>query len=190
MNVEVAKARIGDVPAVVALVGRYARRGEVLPRPPENVYETLREWVVAKQDGELIGCGSLVILWADLAEIRSLVVVPEVQGVGVGRQIVCGLLAEAGRLEVPHVFALTRQPGFFAKLGFDRVARESLPRKIWKDCMHCTKFTGCDEVAFIKVIPPAATNVRDRAGAASSAPADNRDACSYLVLSEPSAVRR
>jgi len=191
MNVEVAKARIGDVPAVVALVGRYARRGEVLPRPPENVYETLREWVVAKQDGELIGCGSLVILWADLAEIRSLVVVPEVQGVGVGRQIVCGLLAEAGRLEVPHVFALTRKPGFFAKLGFDRVARESLPRKIWKDCMHCTKFTGCDEVAVIRAVSSTAASMMGRAmeEASTSASGDNSSP-TYLMLPDQPAVRR
>ena len=190
MNVKISRAHIGDVPAIATLVDRYARHGAVLPRPPEDIYETVREWVVARSDGEIVGCGSLVILWADLAEIRSLIVDPEVQGNGIGRQIVEALLAEASALEIPRVFALTRKPGFFAKLGFETLPREALPRKIWKDCMHCTKFTGCDEVAFIKVLSSAATNVGDRAAAASSAPADNHDACSYLVLSEPSAVRR
>jgi amino-acid N-acetyltransferase len=60
-------------------------------------------------------------------------------------------------LEIPQVFALTRKPGFFLNLGFHRVEREQLPRKIWKDCIHCTKFTGCDEVAMVRAVTPAAS---------------------------------
>jgi len=150
LDIQVAAARAVDVPDIVALVERFARRGEVLPRPPEEVYQTLREWVVARQGDRLVGCASLVILWADLAEIRSLVVTPDQQGKGVGRRLVTALMREAAELEIPQVFALTRKPGFFAKLGFHPVARETLPRKIWKDCIHCIKFVGCDEVAFIQ----------------------------------------
>jgi len=150
LDVQVAPARMVDVPDIVALVERFARRGEVLPRPPEEVYQTLREWVVARQGDRLVGCASLVILWADLAEIRSLVVLPDQQGKGVGRRLVTAVLHQATELEIPQVFALTRKPGFFAKLGFHPVARETLPRKIWKDCIHCIKFVGCDEVAFIR----------------------------------------
>lgn len=146
-GVEIRAARIADVLATLSLVDRFAGRGEILPRSIANMYQTVREWVVAEQAGEIVGCGSLVILWADLAEIRSLVVAPEVQGMGIGRQLVTTLLAQAAELEIPQVFALTRKTGFFLKLGFDVVARESLPRKIWKDCTHCIKFVGCDEVA-------------------------------------------
>jgi amino-acid N-acetyltransferase len=174
IQVEVARARIGDVPAIAALVERYARRSEVLPRPPENIYETLREWVVAKRDGEVVGCGSLVILWADLAEIRSLIVVPELQGTGIGRQIVNALLAEASALLIPRVFALTRKPGFFEKLGFHRVARETLPRKMWKDCMHCTKFEGCDEVALAGPVAPSVAVETSRFDTAHAADAPDR----------------
>jgi amino-acid N-acetyltransferase len=151
-EITVGKAHIGDVPGIAALVERYARRSEVLPRSPENIYETLREWVVARRDGEVVGCGSLVILWCDLAEIRSLIVTPELQGTGIGRRMVVALLAEASALQIPRVFALTRRPGFFARLGFERVARETLPRKMWKDCMHCTNFAGCDEVALVRPV--------------------------------------
>jgi amino-acid N-acetyltransferase len=149
-DVQVTAAHIADVPAIVALVERFAKRGEVLPRPSEEVYQTLREWVVARQGDRLVGCASLVILWADLAEIRSLVVSPDQQGKGVGRHLVTTLMHQVAELEIPQVFALTRKPGFFAKLGFHPVARETLPRKIWKDCIHCIKFVGCDEVAFVQ----------------------------------------
>jgi amino-acid N-acetyltransferase len=145
--VELRRARIGDVPGIAALVGRFAGRGEILPRTTEEVYQTVREWVVAEQEGQIVGCGSLVILWADLAEIRSLVVAPEVQGAGVGRQMVDALMAQAAELEILKVFALTRKTGFFLKMGFHIVPREDLPRKIWKDCVSCIKFIGCDEVA-------------------------------------------
>ena len=146
---EIRQASLDDVPTIAALVDRFARSGEILPRRIEDIYQTVREWMVAKEDGQIIGCASLVVLWADMAEIRSLVVVPEAQGMGVGRRLMAALLAQAAQMELPQVIALTRKPGFFVKLGFRTVSRESLPRKMWKDCVHCTKFVGCDEVAMV-----------------------------------------
>ena len=147
---EVRQARITDVPDIATLVNSFAGRGLILPRPMEEIYQSLREWVVAEREGQIIGCGALVILWADLAELRSLVVVPEAQGVGVGSRLVSALMGQAAELKLPQVFALTRKSGFFLKLGFRVVPRESLPRKIWKDCITCTKFVGCDEVAVVR----------------------------------------
>jgi amino-acid N-acetyltransferase len=149
---QVRKARIIDVPGIAALVDRFAGRGEILPRPTEDIYQSVREWVVAEHAGQIVGCGALVILWADLAEIRSLVVSPESQGIGIGRNLVAALMAQAAELDIPQVFTLTRQTGFFLKSGFQVVPRESLPRKIWKDCITCTKFVGCDEVALVRPV--------------------------------------
>ncbi len=149
---QVRSARIADVPGIAALVDRLAGRGDILPRPIEDIYQSLREWVVAEQAGHIVGCGALVILWADLAEIRSLVVAPESQGVGIGRELVVALVGQAAGLEIPYVFALTRKSQFFLKLGFRVAPRESLPRKIWKDCITCTKFVGCDEVAVVRPV--------------------------------------
>jgi amino-acid N-acetyltransferase len=149
---EIKQASLEDVPGIAALVDRFARNGEILPRRIEDIYQTVREWVVAKEGGRIVGCASLVVLWADMAEVRSLVVVPEAQGQGVGRRLMATLLAQAAQMELPQVIALTRKPGFFVKLGFRTVPRESLPRKMWKDCVHCTKFVGCDEVAMVRPV--------------------------------------
>ena len=149
---EIRRARVADVPRIAALVERFAGRGEILPRRMEEVYQTLREWVVAEQAGSIVGCGALMILWAGLAEVRSLVVAPEAQGGGLGRGLVVALLEQAAELEIPQVFALTRKTGFFLRLGFQVIPRESLPRKIWKDCITCTKFVGCDEVAVTRAV--------------------------------------
>ena len=55
--------------------------------------------------------------------------------------------AEARRLSISKVFALTMAPKFFERQGFGHVTRESLPHKIWSDCIKCTKFPDCDEYA-------------------------------------------
>jgi amino-acid N-acetyltransferase len=152
LTMQVRQARIADVPGIAALVDRFAGRGEILPRPVEEIYQSVREWVVAERAGQIVGCGALVILWADMAEIRSLVVAPEAQGMGLGSNLVAALMGQAAALDLPEVIALTRKPGFFLKLGFRVVPRESLPRKIWKDCVTCTKFVGCDEVAVTRPV--------------------------------------
>jgi amino-acid N-acetyltransferase len=146
------KAQLSDVPQIAALVNYYARRGELLPRSQEEVYESLREWVVAEENGRILGCGSLLIMWADLAEIRSLAVLREYQGRGLGSGIVEQLLEEARYLGLPKVFALTRQVEFFSRLGFQVTSRAKLPRKFWKDCQRCIRIHVCDEVAMIRPV--------------------------------------
>jgi len=36
---------------------------------------------------------------------------------------------------------------FFEKLGFYTVSKESLPHKVWGECINCVKFPSCDETA-------------------------------------------
>lgn len=148
-QIVIRRARLSDVPHMMLLLNEYARQAEILPRAEADVYQSVRDWIVAVIDDKIVGMGSLLILWADLAEIRSLVIDPAYQGYGIGRRIVNRLLAEAKDLELPRVFALTRKPGFFLKLGFDLTHIEDLPRKVKKDCVFCPKFHACDEVAVI-----------------------------------------
>ena len=147
--ITVRRARLADVNQMMLLLDEYARQAEILPRAEADVYQSIRSWVVAETEGRVIAMGALVVLWHDLAEIRSLVIDLAYQGQGLGRQIVAQLLAEAQALELPRVFALTRKPGFFLKLGFQLTRIEDLPRKVQKDCVFCPKFHACDEVAVI-----------------------------------------
>jgi amino-acid N-acetyltransferase len=142
-------AWLTDVPAMMPLLNEFARQAEILPRLEADVYQSIRDWVIAEIEGKIIGMGSLLILWGDLAEIRSLAIEPAYQGQGVGGHLVNRLLAEAKALDLPRVFALTRKPGFFLKLGFQMTNIEDLPRKVKKDCVFCPKFHSCDEVAVI-----------------------------------------
>jgi amino-acid N-acetyltransferase len=148
------KARMNDVEAIHALVTEFGKRELMLPRSRSELYDSLRDFVVAVVKGRVVGCAALSIVWEGLAEIQSLAVDRRHQKHGIGRRLVRACLLEARRIGVTRVFALTLVPAFFEHLGFGRVAREELPHKIWSDCVKCAKFPDCDELALAIDIGP------------------------------------
>jgi len=144
------KARMSDVKGIHGLIAEYARKGDMLPRSLADIYENLRDYFIFEDDdGELVGSAAIHIMWEDLAEVRSLAVREGKMRRGVGTQLVESCISEAIVLGIGRVFALTYKPGFFEKLGFHVVDKAELPQKIWTDCLKCSKFPDCDEVALV-----------------------------------------
>ena len=144
------KARMSDVKGIHGLIAEYARKGDMLPRSLADIYENLRDYFVyLGEDGELVGSAAIHIMWEDLAEVRSLAVREGKMRRGVGTQLVESCISEAIMLGIDRVFALTYKPEFFEKLGFHTVDKAELPQKIWTDCLKCSKFPDCDEVALV-----------------------------------------
>jgi len=144
------KARMSDVKGIHGLIAEYARKGDMLPRSLADIYENLRDYFVFEEDGgELVGSAAIHIMWEDLAEVRSLAVREGKMRRGVGTQLVESCISEAIMLGIERVFALTYKPEFFEKLGFHVVDKSLLPQKIWADCLKCSKFPDCDEVALV-----------------------------------------
>ncbi|BBB92668.1 MAG TPA: N-acetyltransferase [Methylomusa anaerophila] len=144
------KATFRDVEAMQKLINDYAEQGFMLARSRNTLYESLRDFIIAEEAGKLVGLAALHLVWDELGEIRALAVAPSMTQKGVGRKIVDMLTEEARTLGVKTLFALTYNPGFFAKLGFLEVTKESVPQKMWKECINCPKFPNCDEVAMVK----------------------------------------
>ncbi len=140
-------ARIPDARKIHKLLLVYAQDGQLLGRSLANIYDSIRDFYVYEEDGEILGIGALSICWEDLAEVRSLAVAPGQQGKGIGRKIVKMCLSEATELGLKRVFALTYQPIFFKTLGFFDIEKSELPQKIWGDCINCVKYPDCDELA-------------------------------------------
>ena len=147
MSITIRPGTVADGQAVYELVNMYSRQGRMLSLSQSAVYEAIRDFVVAEELGEVLGCGALKIAWSDLGEIRSLAVADDRLGQGIGRKIVNRLLEEAECLGLPRVFALTYQRPFFLRLGFQSIDKSTLPQKIWADCVNCVKFPNCDEEA-------------------------------------------
>ena len=148
MNVR--SAQISDARAINSLINSHAERDRMLFRSMADIYENLQTFMVAELDGRVVGCCALEIVWSDLAEIKSLAVDEGHKEKGIGKMLVGAAIEQACRLGVPKVFALTLEPDFFDKLGFEMIEREKLPMKVWSDCAKCTKQQNCDEVAVIK----------------------------------------
>lgn len=144
------RARQQDVRFIHGLLAKYGGEGLLLARPLTEIYESLRDFVVAEDDqGRLVGVCALHLCWEDLCEIRSLAVLPEFRGQGWGIKLAEACLSEAVTLGFNKVFALTYRPEFFARLGFRQVGKQMLPNKIWADCVKCVKFPDCDETAML-----------------------------------------
>jgi len=146
------KAKISDVETIHQFITHFAEKDLMLGRSRSSLYECIREFMVAEIAGQVVGVGSLHVIWEDLAEIRALAVNENYQRRGVGRGLVEAFLAEAVDLEIPRVFALTYQAPFFVKCGFTIIPKEDLPQKVWKECINCPKFPKCEEVAVIKYL--------------------------------------
>jgi N-acetylglutamate synthase and related acetyltransferases len=146
---KVEKAAVGDIARLSEQVDEFARRGDMLPRAPAELFETLRDFFVVRHEGEVVGCAALHINWEDLAEVRSLAVRDESQSLGVGSLLVRACLDEARSLGLKRVFALTMKPAFFQKLGFSQADAMTLSRKVWSECYRCPKFMSCDETAMV-----------------------------------------
>ncbi len=143
---------MSDVREIHSLLQFFAAQGLMLPRSISSLYDNLRDFVVYEENEQIKGICALHICWDDLAEVRSLAVLGEKQGAGIGRELVRSCLDEAGSLEISKVFVLTYQAGFFRKLGFVDIDKQKLPHKIWSDCIHCSKFPDCDEDALIHTL--------------------------------------
>jgi amino-acid N-acetyltransferase len=149
-------ARMGDIKKIYNLLQYFADKDLLLGRSLSSLYDQLRDFSVyvekEKDDPDqekLVGVCALHICWDNLAEIRSLAVIDEYHGKGVGRELINMALEEADSYGITKVFTLTYQPDFFRKLGFKDIDKSELPHKVWSDCINCSKFPDCNEEALV-----------------------------------------
>jgi len=169
-GVVIRRARVDDVPGIAAVMADYVAQGVLLPRPVSELFQCVREFWVAEEDGAVIATAALRLLWRDLGEVRSLAVRPDSHGKGLGAALVEAVVGDARALGLPRVIALTREVEFFARNGFVVVPRETLPRKVWTDCMKCPRRHACDEVAVSLDLVPGASEAAAKGARAYTLP--------------------
>lgn len=147
------KATVNDAKKIQQLIKYWARKGVLIDRSLNYVYENIRDFWIAKERNSLVAASALhVVGWDDLAEVKSLVVSPKYQGKGIGRCLVDLCVDEAAELGLKKVFALTFVSKFFKKCGFKKIKLDKLPHKIWSDCVNCAHFPNCKEEALVYII--------------------------------------
>jgi len=150
VDITVEKARVSDAESMHRLISYFADKGEMLPRALSDMYESIRDYFVVKEKGQVVACAALHVTWVDLAEIRSLAVAEQEQNQKIGSLLIEACLKEAKALGITKVFCLVRKPAFFERNGFQLIDKAELPQKVWAECYRCPKFPNCDEVALIR----------------------------------------
>lgn len=154
----ICSARMSHVPEIHRLITHHAELNRMLFRSHADLYEHLRDFFVCVEPVEgidrVVGCAALELVWRDLAEIKSLAVDEACRGRGIGTELVKAAVEEGRRLGLARIFALTREQRFFERLGFAIVARETLPHKVWTDCVRCPLQEHCDEIAVVLQLQP------------------------------------
>ncbi|MCK6066490.1 MULTISPECIES: amino-acid N-acetyltransferase [Microbacterium] len=129
-------ARTADVRGIHRLLDPYVQRRILLGKDLVVLYESVQQFVVAEADGELIGCGALHVIWEDLAEIRTLIVVDEWLHRGVGRALVAALEDEARELGVQRLFCLTFEVDFFTRRGFAPIGEQVVDPDVYSQLVR------------------------------------------------------
>jgi amino-acid N-acetyltransferase len=100
------------------------------------LFESVQEFVVAEVDGEVVGCGALHVLWEDIAEVRTVAVVEQMHGKGVGHLILENILARAKEVGVKKVFCLTFETKFFGSHGFKEIQGAPVEPEIYTQLLR------------------------------------------------------
>jgi N-acetylglutamate synthase-like GNAT family acetyltransferase len=136
-----------DVDAIHRLVSNHVTEGRLLPRSREEIAARIGRFIVAVDNGRVVGCADLAPLSRRVAEVRSLVVTGGARSCGVGRRLVRELEKRALVSGFESLTAFTHTPGYFVQLGFSIVPHTWVPEKIEADCRTCAQFRQCGQYA-------------------------------------------
>jgi amino-acid N-acetyltransferase len=138
MEVTIRRARTADVRAIRRLIDIHSADRRLLSKATVAIFEDIQEFWVATgaDDGAVVGCGALHVMWEDLAEVRTLAVDPAYRGHKIGHRIVSALLEEARELGVRRVFVLTFETAFFGSLGFAPIHGTPVPHDVYEQLLR------------------------------------------------------
>lgn len=159
--VRVRRARTGDVARIQELVEPLVQRRILLGKETVTFYEAVQEFRVAEDEqGTLIGCGALHVMWSDLGEVRTLAVADEWLGRGVGRTLLQQLEADARDLGLSRLFCLTFEVGFFERNGFEDMGEETVDPAIYAELVRSTDEGVAEFLDLARVKPNTLGNTR------------------------------
>jgi amino-acid N-acetyltransferase len=138
MEVTIRRARTSDVREIRRLLDPYATKGILLNKATVTLYEDVQEFWVAEgtEDGSVVGCGALHVMWEDLAEVRTLAVDPACRGHAVGHRLLATLLEVARSLGVERIFCLTFEVDFFARHGFHQIQGAPVASEVYEELLR------------------------------------------------------
>lgn len=148
-------ATLRDCLTMAYIIQIHANAGLMLERSIDQLTLLLANYFVAEIDRIVIGTCGMKFWPRNGVEIISSAVVGEFRKKGIGSALNSACIKKARLSGFKQVFTLTKQSGFYAKLGFKEFPKEEIEEKIWSECRFCKVKAGfakdglpiCDEIA-------------------------------------------
>ena len=133
---EIRPARTSDIKGIRTLIDTYAVGKRLLTKETVTLYESVQEFSVAIDNGEVVGCAALHVLWEDLAEVRTVAVIERLRGTGVGHQLMQAIEERAGAIGVKRIFCLTFETQFFGRHGFEEIQGTPVDADVYAELLR------------------------------------------------------
>ena len=133
---EIRPARTSDIKGIRTLIDTYAVGRRLLTKETVTLYESVQEFSVAIENGEVVGCGALHVLWEDLAEVRTVAVIERLRGTGVGHQLMQAIEERAREIGVKRIFCLTFETTFFGRHGFEEIQGTPVEADVYAEMLR------------------------------------------------------
>lgn len=143
----VRKATGDDIDSIYEIISSYAEDGILLARSLDDIGSTVENFYVAEINHYTVGAITYYDYGDHLKEVRSLAVRKNYLRRGIGSTLLRKLIHDLTDGNKPKIFVLTYAPAFFEKNGFTVISMDTLPEKIWKDCIFCKNQESCNEAA-------------------------------------------
>lgn len=151
--IEIRAAKSTDVKGIRILIDTYAPQRRLLSKETVTLYESVQEFTVAVEDGQVIGCGALHVLWEDLAEVRTVAVAEKYRGQGIGHRILEAVIQRAREIGVKRIFCLTFETDFFGYHGFEEIHGTPVDPEVYSQLLHSYD-TGIAEFLDLESVKP------------------------------------
>ncbi len=120
MQIRILPAKNEDIDGIYRMIR--LERKYLLYRSKANIQRHLKNFIVAKKNNDLIACASFEKYSPEIAELRSLVVLPQFRGRFIGKKIIRMLLKRKQKHQ--KVFVVTSKVAYFEHLGFHNALKE------------------------------------------------------------------
>jgi amino-acid N-acetyltransferase len=149
--IQIRPARTSDVREIRTLIDSFSTDGSLLSKATVTIFEDIQEFLVAVEGDRIIGCGALHVMWEDLAEVRTLAVVPDRSNEGIGSKLLEQLLDKARALGTRRVFCLTFRKEFFGHHGFVEIEDTPVGHEVYEQLLQSfdegvAEFLGLERV--------------------------------------------
>ena len=133
---EIRPARTSYIKGIRTLIDTYAVGKRLLTKETVTLYESVQEFSVAIDNGEVVGCAALHVLWEDLAEVRTVAVIERLRGTGVGHQLMQAIEERAREIGVKRIFCLTFETTFFGRHGFEEIQGTPVEADVYAEMLR------------------------------------------------------